>query len=971
LEYILYGKSNKKYLPLVIKRYIFIYFVDISNFRQLMKTIYFSILLSIIGNIAFSQYYSSGQDPASIQWKQINSTHFKVIVPQEADSLGLIYTNYLENIYSSRKNSLDILPKKIPVILHTQTAISNGEVAWAPKRINLYSIAPQDNFFQHWEEHLSLHEFRHVSQIGKVNHHAPRYLQWMFGEQIAPAIIGLYVPMWFLEGDAVCFETYSGKAGRGRVADFSMKLKAQWLSWGEYSYAKAMFGSYKDFVPNHYDLGYQLTAYGYANYGNGFWKNNIESAAKDPLLYNPFSRSIKRQTGKNEPGFYHEAAENIAVNWTSNNSSAVTMEKKEYINYYSPQQLNHTSLVALKTTFFDIPAFVIASINFDGKNNAAKEKTLCKPGSVADHHFHLMDSVLVWNEYDFTRWSHKTYCNIKIFDLRENKTRKVTTKEKCFHSCISPNGKMIVSCEYDDAFFWKITIREITTGKVVKYWDFKKNQPAQPSWSEGGKEITFVEIGKEGKSIGLINIDSNTISYPLQNIDNQLEFPKFIHGALYCKADIGTKSTIVRFNKGNDSVYYLDHDGYGIGNFQPYKANCIFSKYTANGFTPVIELFEHFEPINENQLEYPAIWEKELNGYENTVDFSQQLNNYPIKKYSKLMHLFKIHSWSMPIAIQAGGANFGPGVSIMSQNDLSSSFMTAGYLYNIQDKLHNYYLEYDYKGWYPVISVRYNHYRKKLNGYDKDNMLRTVERYSNQFTGYLTVPFQRNINAWNLYCGLGAAYTYSHRQLQDTPWFKTDPYNLQYASASIYASFKQRMCHRDLQPKWGVDLSLRNYSSVFASYKPTLSSVSCNIYLPGFIKNHGLKFYAGLQVKDDENSIFVNPIAFPTGLTVPDQSKTISAMKAEYLAPLFYPDVDFFNQLYIKRLKSRTFFHFANNSYYDTVSRYHTVGVELSADFHLLRFIAPIEMGIIYSAPVDNLNKQYIGFVFNVGFYDI
>ena len=60
------------------------------------------------------------------------------------------------------------------------------------------------------------------------------------------AVIGVYVPMWFLEGDATVFETSVGKSGRGRSPEFLNEMKAQVTEKGIYTYYKAVLGSYKE-----------------------------------------------------------------------------------------------------------------------------------------------------------------------------------------------------------------------------------------------------------------------------------------------------------------------------------------------------------------------------------------------------------------------------------------------------------------------------------------------------------------------------------------------------------------------------------------------------------------------------------------------------------------------------------------------------------------------------------------------------
>ena len=66
-------------------------------------------------------------------------------------------------------------------------------------------------------------------------------------------------------------------------------------------------GSYKDFVPDHYALGFLLVAYGREKYGDKFWKNVTHDAASFKGLLYPFQRAIKKYSGKDYVTFRNDA----------------------------------------------------------------------------------------------------------------------------------------------------------------------------------------------------------------------------------------------------------------------------------------------------------------------------------------------------------------------------------------------------------------------------------------------------------------------------------------------------------------------------------------------------------------------------------------------------------------------------------------------------------------------------------------
>ena len=74
------------------------------------------------------------QNPNSISWKKIDSEHFEVIFPQEIEKQAQRATFLLERAYKYVSRSLEVLPKKISLILQNQSVISNGFVTLAPRR---------------------------------------------------------------------------------------------------------------------------------------------------------------------------------------------------------------------------------------------------------------------------------------------------------------------------------------------------------------------------------------------------------------------------------------------------------------------------------------------------------------------------------------------------------------------------------------------------------------------------------------------------------------------------------------------------------------------------------------------------------------------------------------------------------------------------------------------------------------------
>src|ERR1035437_9985578 len=253
-----------------------------------MKQYLLIFLLAFLPYMLAAQYYSVGEDPSGIHWQQINTTNFQIIYPADFETKAQRLASILEKVYLFDGKSLQHQPRKISVILHTSTVRSNGFAAWAPARVELFTTPDQEIYAQDWLEQLAIHEFKHVVQIDKIGSELPSIFKVILGEQAAAIAIGAYLPFWFLEGDAVATETALSHSGRGRVPSFEMELKAQSVEKGFFSYDKAYLGSYKDYIPDYYQMGYQLVAGISIKYGAESWSKVLSHVARKPLSINVY-----------------------------------------------------------------------------------------------------------------------------------------------------------------------------------------------------------------------------------------------------------------------------------------------------------------------------------------------------------------------------------------------------------------------------------------------------------------------------------------------------------------------------------------------------------------------------------------------------------------------------------------------------------------------------------------------------------
>jgi hypothetical protein len=130
----------------------------------------FLILLFIFPErSSLAQYYDTGQDPARLKWLQIKTDKFTIIYPEKYGKEGIEFAKALDR---SQTGVSTLFPEKkfrIPVLIHSFSTQSNGYVAWAPKRMELYPMPDQNSLPGDPNTLLAIHELTHVYQMESLN----------------------------------------------------------------------------------------------------------------------------------------------------------------------------------------------------------------------------------------------------------------------------------------------------------------------------------------------------------------------------------------------------------------------------------------------------------------------------------------------------------------------------------------------------------------------------------------------------------------------------------------------------------------------------------------------------------------------------------------------------------------------------------------------------------------------------------
>ena len=960
-----------------------------------MKKLFLLFIFIGLLNFSKAQYFQTGQDPASLKWRQINTENFQIIYPDYYETQAQKLASTMETVYKKGGQTLNYQPKKISIILHTQTVKSNGLVAWAPKRSEFYTIPHQGIYAQEWIEQLAIHEFRHVVQIDKINSELPKIIKILLGEQGTALVFGTYLPWWFIEGDAVVTETAFSNSGRGRFPSFLMEHKALAVEKGTYKYDKAYNGSYKNYVPDHYQLGYYLVGKSREKYGVDLWNAVLNRVGMKPFSLTPFNKALKEKTGLNKVQLYNSVFETLKNEWIeedknfkTNNFEIISPQNKTYSEYSYNHWLNDSTIISYKTALNKVPSFVKV-------DPAGNEKKIEVPGIIFNESVNCRDEWAVWSEQiPDARWQHSGKSFIRLLNIETNQKQTVFPEFTAFAPSISSDKNRIVVVESNFMSEYFLSVYQISDSKLLyRFKTENNNYFFSPEWLTE-KEIVAVTLLPEGKRLAKIDLESNQIEILLDIDLGELKNVRVKDDNIYFVGSHLAKNCLYRLNLKYKSVSLVFESRFGIESpaFSPSGEKLVLSDYTADGFR-LIKI--DTEKLNERVLKNVDVKRyalaDEMTKQESGIfDFSAtDTIEYESKSYKKAANLINFHSWA-PAVVDADSYEITPGVSVVSQNKLGTAMLNLGYEWNVTEKTGSFYGKYTYKGWYPVFDFEISsgnsaseyaviEQTKNSSGQviKQDTLIKRFTWMETDFGADVRIPLDLSRGKFNKFLQPEVKYdftSYKHNSSTPEKFFEGSFQSLTYR---LYYQQLLRRSMQDVYPNFGFVIDgLYRHSSFGGTDLGSLVLGQSYLYFPGLMVNHGIRIYGGVQDKNSNESIsFSDIIRYPRGWGKINTNQMVS-FASDYKFPVFYPEWSIGSLVYLQRVNASLFADYAylNANIYkdgkavDTFNKnISSVGIELIGNANFLRFYAPVEIGVRASYLPEKQNV-YFDFLFSIDF---
>lgn len=938
------------------------------DIERKMKRLLLIILVLTIVPFTFGQYYSSGQDPASLKWNQINSENFQVIYPRGYDSVAQYVINTMEYGRVLTLRTRHIETKKISIILHNQTINSNAEVAWAPRRMEIYTVTPQSTYGQPWYEQLAIHEYTHVLQISAMNQGFTKFLYNIFGEQITVGIFGLYVPYWFIEGDATVSETALSKTGRGRDPNFEAELRSQVLEKGKYSLEKASLGSYEDFTTDRYHLGYFLVGQGRAHFGKEFWNKPMTNVARSPLAIVPFATGIKTNSGLDKKTFYEEMIDDLSERWQSqlNQTNAdnvnVLSKHKSYTNYTNSFFLNDQKIFSLKKDYHDIGKFVSISTN-------GKEEKLFTPGYYFSEMISKGGDKICWSEYQYDpRWGYRSFTKIMLYNTKTGKKRTLLKKTRYFSPVISPSGSKVAVVEVDEFSNRFLVILNSENGVIIHRIKSPDNDfIAHPSWSPEEDKIITEVLNSNGKGLAIFSVDEPKVRRVLPYQYTHIQYPSFWKKYILFEAAYNGIMNVYALDLQTKSLYQTTNTAYGTSDYSisPDGSTIAFANHSAMGKQLVTQKWD--------KKDWIPISEVENHSYKLADILSEQVDTllnpkfiptikYEAKKYSKFTHIFNIHSWS-PVGVDVDNSSLNPGINVLTQNKLSTLSARAGINYDLNTQAPKYSANIEYKGLFPVLSLGIDYGRRYTNIIDVETQ-DTTSYYWNEtnMNAIMYLPLLYTSGTWSHRIQPQVGFNY--KQIDEGVELNFNFRNVKSINYTLQYTTTKKSPSQNLFPQLGLSVMLAYNETPFNNDAGEMIAANAAFYLPGFFRHDGFRLMGTYQDKIDNSSFFTDMASPARGYTS-IAYKDLLTLRADYKVPLVYPDWNLSSLIYTKRIVMGLFYDYTqqpdpdlpSSHYYRGNNDFWSAGVDLTADVHFLRSKFPFQIGL-RTVYVDGYKKN-------------
>lgn len=933
---------------------------------------------------AAAQYYSWGSDPSSLRWRTIRTPEVRVVYPDTVENIARRTLYYIERLQPFESEGFDRPPLRLSFVMHPENMLSNGLTMWMPKRIDFLTSPAVAGYSMPWLKQLAAHEYRHAVQYNNLNRGVIRVLSWPLGQQ--GSVIGLlFMPLWAIEGDAVTFETQVSTFGRGLQPSFSIHYRAAGRELLERRNPDKWFcGSYRDYIPDHYHIGYQLVSYSYDRYGERLWNDVTRFGVRNPYCFFTVRTGLKKYASTTVPQLFRDTFTRLNDFWEAHpapddSSCALSPQQGIYTVYEWPQYAGG-GILSLKSDLAHAARFV--TTGSDGTERPLAHTGLLSSRPATD------GQRVWWTEYrNSTLFAERVNSRLCFMDLGDGRTHTVRgirdalyptpARDRLARIAYRPDGRYSLVISPADAPQKPSSTLLLPEGIEIHglAWDDLTDTFSVIVTDDQGMHIAAVDTAA-GRLVPLTRSAYITLS-DLRAAGGRLYFGSTASGRDEAHM-IDLADTLQR--RITDSRY-----GAFAPSPSPDGRHAAVTQFGRNGYRLAVQSLDtapmHPVPWTETPREilnppHRRIAHINLDTVRYTpADREESQRQHPSRRRTRVGGLFNIHSW-MPLsldifsAVDEHKADMAFGATILSQNLQSSATAYASYGWSRDEgsrvmgaiRYSGFGPQLSFEGRYGGNQIIYSMTVRDNEGQTQEQPVPQPERYYSLDAG-ISLPLRLDAGYRSRLLSLSADWNYSNGLVARIDRLERDPetggaanldrigYKRGLHKLSFGLSFSEqvRTAYRDFLPRFGYVAAVNYSADPSNRLFSDMVSLYGRLYLPGVAAHHSLSLAAEYRTsvggwRDASGRpalTFRSSRLLPTGFRSADvQSDNCISASAAYRLPLCYPDGGIPGVLYFRRIRLGAEFDFARFGSAAGRRSIYSYGLEAVFDINLLRLPA-------------------------------
>lgn len=926
--------------------------ISLADKRLTIKLLSLLTVIIVSGN---TPNLHAQQFRPTMKWQTIQTDDFEVVFPATIHHEGQRVARLLTTACEPISRPLGIKPKPISVIVNNQSAEANGYLQYMPRMSEWY-ITPAEELRSlgttDWFETLTLHEYRHVVQYDKLNRHFTRLGTLLYGEM---GRVGLMysVPSWFQEGDAILSETALSTGGRGRLPAFDMGIRTILLSGKDFTYSQAKCGTFRDFYPNHYHLGYLLCAHMRNNADLEVWNKVLTRTAKTSWWPWAFSHSLKKTTGLNEIQLYNQCMDSLKQDWKQEQSRLEVSQtelinksiKRRYTNYSEPNQLGPGVYVMRKSGL----DFSNRLITIDPSGKEQRLRYVSASRISASWHS------IVWSSVrEHPRWGKESWSEVYLYNIQKKKLIR-TRRSKYFAPALNANADQIAVIEYGTDISCRLTTLNTQNFNVISSFNappecFLRN----PNWSEDGKTIAVSASCKKGVALWEVDIESGSWKQLTPFRDEPIDRPLYWKHFLLYQSSYGGIDRIFALNRYTGNEYVVFTPQYGAFNVnRAADGGLLVQIYGENGydaarFAPDTSTWTLRDSLDAVNFSLWKTYTAQENGPVFTTD-NQTDTVFQQKKYPWLRHAVNIHSWGLFTYEQDGMKN--PEWIVRSDNHMNTLSIEAGSRYLLNEKVFRHRLWFNWSKLFVTLSGGVDLGNMSYTSFDENDIWK--ENYL-----FLKVGLPLNLSraAYYRYLGLEAEISRNNINGLDPDIFGYHAAPGYTFSPVAFRFFYQNIRHgapRDVSPRLAQYVALTLRQTPFKMqeiHHGYLISAQTTLYVPSPLAHHAFRLHGAAAWQDPSGGSYL----FSTEFRLARGHQYISLTKTQHLSidyifPLLFPDLRIGPLLYVNRVYAKLFADYTQGWNNERRFTMPSAGFEVWTDFFPFRLDLSLKAGLRFS----------------------